>query len=83
MLPTIYNVIMSPPDVVGVPVLMDDDLFRADGNGTSLVVLIQSMFSQVDSVGATAAWPQKTEKHCLKAGNHSSIQNLFYSIIQV
>lgn len=45
---------------------MDDDLFRADGNGTSLIVGIQSMFSQVDSVGATAAWPQKIQKYCLE-----------------
>lgn len=41
---------------------MDDDLGGADGYGTSLIVL-QIVFSQVDSVGATAAWPQNAQKH--------------------
>lgn len=38
---------------------MDDDLGGADGDGTILVVVLQIVFSQVDSVGATAAWPQR------------------------
>lgn len=42
------------PDSVRVPVLVDDDLGGADGNGTSLIVL-QVVFSKIDSVGATAA----------------------------
>lgn len=45
--------------MVRVPLLVDDDLLGADGDGTSLVVGVQTVFSQVDSVGAAAAWPQK------------------------
>lgn len=53
---------LSLPDSVRVPLLMDDDLGGADGDGTSLIVL-QIVFSQIDSVGATAAWPQNAKKH--------------------
>lgn len=49
---------LSPPDSVRVPVLVDDDLGGADGDGTTLIVGVQAVFSQVHSVGATAAWPQ-------------------------
>lgn len=64
---------MNPPDIVRVPFLMDDNLCRTDGYGTSLIAFIQSVFSQVDSVGATAAWPQKTKKYYLGQGIiHSS-----------
>ena len=48
---------MNPPDSVRVPVLIDNDLSRADGNGTGLIVVFQIVFSQVDSVDATAALP--------------------------
>lgn len=42
--------ICSPPDIVRVPVGVDNDLLRADGNGTTLTGS-QVMFSQIDSVG--------------------------------
>lgn len=41
---------------------MDDDLGGADGHGTSLICP-QIVLPQVDSVGATAAWPQNMQKH--------------------
>lgn len=45
----------SPPDSEGVPVLVDNDLGGADGEGTGLVVGVQVVFSQVHSVVAIAA----------------------------
>lgn len=56
---------LSPPDIVRVPVLVDDDLGGADGDGTRLIVGFEIVFSQVDSVGATAAWPHKRQKQGL------------------
>ena len=49
-----------PPDIVRVPVFMDNDLVGADGNGTRLIVGVQAVFTQVNSVGATSVWPQRT-----------------------
>lgn len=43
------------PDVVRVPVLVDDDPLGADGDGASLVVGAQVVFSDVHSVRATSA----------------------------
>lgn len=53
---------MSPPDSVRVPVLVDDNLGGADGDGARFVVGLQIVFAQEHSVGATAAWPQTTRK---------------------
>ena len=51
----------SLPDSVRVPGLVDDNLGGADGDGISLLVL-QVVFSHIDSVGVTAAWPEKKQK---------------------
>jgi len=45
----------SLPDSVSVPVLMDNDLGRAEGQGSNLVVVPQNVLAQVHSVGATSA----------------------------
>lgn len=49
------KVARDPPDPVRVPSFMDNDLGGTDGNGSRLIFL-QVVFSQVDPVGATAAW---------------------------
>lgn len=47
-----------PPNIVRVPVGMDNELGRTDGDGVGLRRSVQAVFSQVNSVGTTAAWPQ-------------------------
>lgn len=53
---------LSLPNSVRVPVLMDDDLGGADSHRTTLICN-QIVLPQVDSIGATAAWPQNMQKH--------------------
>lgn len=62
---------------------MDEDLGGAEGDGTSLIVDIQIVFSQDDSVGATAAWSEN--KHTGTRVRGASIWDLFknYLFIQV
>lgn len=59
---------------------MNDDLGRADGDGINLIVP-QVVFSQKDSVGATAAWPEKRKeqqkKNNRKKGQSCKIWDLF------
>lgn len=49
-------------DSVGVPVGVDDELGGADGHGASLVVILQVVFSQQDSVGATSILSQRKKE---------------------
>lgn len=65
----------SPPDSVGVPVLVDNDLAGADGHGAGLVVGLQVVFSQEDSVGATAARTHK-KNHRNKSQSCFSLRSI-------
>lgn len=61
------------PDIVGVPATMDDDLLRADGEGAGFTA-VQVVFAQVDSVGVTAARPQRNK--CQSSVKLGSISRL-------
>lgn len=57
-----YCGLNGPPNVVRVPVRMDNNNRRADGDGARLIGGVQTMFSQVNSVGVTAAWSNTKTK---------------------
>ena len=56
------------PDPVGVPLRVDNDLLGAEGDGASLIVVLQVVLAQVHSVGvATAAEsPQETQRTAVR-----------------
>lgn len=56
---------------------MDNELGGADGQGTSLVVHLQVVFSQQDSVGATSVLSQR------KNENQTDVLYLFSLITKV
>lgn len=53
----------TPPDSVGIPVLMDDDLGGSKSHGTLLVVVLQVVLAQVHPVGVAAAIRPQENPH--------------------
>lgn len=67
------------PDCEGIPVLMDNDLARRNGE-RSVVLLLQVMFSQKHPVSsATAARPQEKNK----AFQKQVVSNTMFKILRL